>query len=396
MAKCNANLDRLRGHKIKLYPTDEQKAMINKVINIYRAVYNIGLDMQTTNYKNGKKYIQYYQMCKVFSNMRNNDPDYQWLNEITMSTIRQALVNLDHAFKNFFNKVFLYPKFKSKKHSRKSFMVRSDRVYIRDDRYIQVPDIGIIYTKYHQIPLGSRVYNASIVFDGYDYWFTCQYEREFINMDNIPKSEPIGVDVGIRNLITTSNGEFYKLSDTRKYEKRLKRQQRRLQKSYDHYIAESMRTKTKYEDVPKSKNMQKRLNKRFKTIQKIRNKRKNDIHTATKRIVDSNPSAIVIEDIRTKDLIHTTPWIRKYKPCFGMIHDILKYKAEDRNIPIIIANHNYPSSQICSRCGNKRKVYHETYKCNVCGLKIDRDLNAAINLRNLAYQNCINYICEVV
>lgn len=394
MPRCNANVNRLRGHKIKLYPTAYQITKIHTVINTYRAVYNIALGIQIDTYNNGKKYIQYYDMCKIFSDMRKNDPKYEWLNEITMSTIRQALVDLDHAYKNFFNKFRLFPKFKSKRYSKKSFMIRSDRIYIRNTDYIQIPDIGVIYTKTHNLPIGGRVYNASIVFDGYFYWFTCQYEREQIYLD-CNKSKPIGIDVGVRNMITTSNGDFYKFSDTSKYEKRLKRQQRRLQKSYNYYIAESMRTKTKYEDVPKSKNMQKRLLARFKTIQKIKNKRKNDMHTATKRIVDSNPSAIVIEDIRTRQLIQTTPWIRKHKPCFGMIHQMLKYKAEDRNIPIIVANHNYPSSQICSRCGNKHKVYHHTYKCPICGLKIDRDLNAAINLENLAYQIDTNYIFKV-
>lgn len=394
MPKCNANLDRLRGHKIKLYPTDDQIIQIQKVINTYRAVYNIALGIQIENYKNSGKYIQYYDMCKLIADMRKNNPEYEWFNEVTMSTIRQALVNLDHAYKNFFNKFRLFPKFKSKRYSKKAFMVRSDRVYIRQPDYIQIPDIGIIYTKTHNLPIGKRVYNASVIFDGYFYWFTCQYEKEKIDLGE-NKSDPIGVDVGIRNMITTSNGEFYKFSDTSKYEKRLKRQQRRLQKSYNHYIAESMRTKTKYEDVPKSKNMYKRLLSRFKTIQRIKNKRKNDMHTATKRIVESNPSAIVIEDIRTRDLIQNTPWIRKYKPNFGMIHQMLKYKAEDRNIPIIVANHNFPSSQICSRCGNKHKVYHSIYKCPICGLKIDRDLNAAINLRNLVYQNNTNYIFKV-
>lgn len=394
MPRCSANVDRLRGCKIKLYPTEIQKNKIDTIVNTYRAVYNIGLNIQNENYKNGIKHTSYYDMCKLFSKMRNEDPDYEWLNRISMSTIRQSLLDLDHAFKNFFTKFRFYPKFKSKKHAKKSFMLRSDRIYIRDG-YIGIPDIGNIYAKNHNIPIGIRVYNASVVFDGYFYWFTCQYEKEMIELECC-KSEPVGIDVGLRNMITTSNGEFYNFSDSSKYEKRLKRQQRRLQKSYNYYISESMRTKTKYEDIPKSKNMQKRLLNRFKTIQKIKNKKKNDIHTATKRIVDANPSSIVIEDIRTRELISNNVWIREKTPCFGMIHNILTYKAKDRGIPVIVANHNFPSSQICSRCGNIRKVYHKTYKCPVCGLKIDRDINAALNLRDLAYQKFDNYIYKVV
>ena len=186
------------------------------------------------------------------------------------------------------------------------------------------------------------------------------------------------------------------MSDTSKYEKRLKRQKRRLSKHYKKYLELSVRTTTKYDDIPKSKNMQKLLYKQHKTIEKIKNKRHNDINVATKRIVDKNPKAIVIEDIRVTRLLSTQPWMRKYIPsmCFYEIRRQIEYKAADRGIPIIVADEHYPSSQICSRCGNIHKVYKDKYNCPVCGLKIDRDLNAAYNLRNLAYQN-VNSTYEV-
>lgn len=388
MSRILANPNRLRGYRIKLYPTDEQIKMINSNVNSYRAIYNIGLGLQNQNYSNGNSYIKYFDMCKIFSDMRNNNPNYYWFNDIQLSTIRQALRDLDNAFKNFFEKRTNYPKFKTKRKSKKFFTTRSERTHIKNN-YIRVPGIGLIDAKNHIIPMNCRLYNTGISFDGYDYWFYCQVEKDIIEIpQTIRNRNPIGVDVGIRNMITTSNGDYYHFSDTSKLEKRLKRQQRRLQKSYNKYLIMSMLTKTKYEDIPKSKNMQKRLKSQFKTYAKIKNKKHNDIHNATKSIVETYPSAIVIEDIKVSDQLKNS-WLKRFTPnmLYYEIHRQLKYKAEDRNIPVIIANRDFPSSQICSRCGNIHKVYgNHRFICKNCGLRIDRDLNAAINLRNLACQ----------
>ena len=386
MPRCIANTDRLRGHRIKIYPTEEQIALINCNINSYRAIYNIALDLQNRNYNDGNRYIKYFDMCKIFSDMRNNNPEYSWFKQIQLSTIRQALRDLDNAFNNFFNKKTRYPRFKSKKRSKKFFTTRSERTNIKNN-YIRIPGIGLVDGKDHHIP-NTRLYNTGLTFDGYNYWFYCQIETDTIETPLYIKDRtPIGIDVGIRNMITTSTGDYYHFSDTRKYEKRLKRQQRRLQKSYDKYLKQSMLTKTKYEDIPKSKNMQKRLRDRYRTYSKIRNKKRNDIHNATKCIVESYPSAIVIEDLSVTNQLKKG-WMRKFYPnmLFYEIHRQIIYKAEDRNIPIIVADKQFPSSQTCSRCGSIRKIYgNKTFICHKCGFKIDRDLNAAYNLRNLAY-----------
>ena len=386
MPRCIANTDRLRGRRIKIYPTEEQIKLINCNINSYRAIYNIALDLQNRNYNDGNSYITYFDMCKIFSDMRNNNPEYEWFKQIQLSTIRQALRDLDNAFKNFFNNKTRYPRFKSKKRSKKFFTTRSERTNVKD-HYIRIPGIGLVEGKNHNIP-NTRLFNTGLSFDGYDYWFYCQIETDTIEPQFYIKNRtPIGIDVGIRNMITTSTGDYYHFSNTRKYEKRLKRQQRRLQKSYDKYLNQSMLTKTKYEDIPKSKNMQKRLRDQYKTYSKIRNKKHNDIHNATKRIVESYPSAIVIENLSVTNQLKQG-WMRKFCPnmLFYEIHRQIIYKAKDRNIPIIIADAQFPSSQLCSRCGSIRKIYgNKTFICHRCGFRIDRDLNAALNLENLAY-----------
>lgn len=382
------NPDLLRGIVVEINPTDDQKKLIHRTIEIYRAVYNLAIDIHKKRYDEFGKSTSYYTLAKIFSDMRNNDPEYSWLKEIPISTIRQALVSAIKAYDAFFKGNSKYPKYKSRKRSKKFFVTRSERTHSCGE-YIKISGIGMVYAKNNTIPSNTRLYHTQLTYDGYGrYYFSCQIERDPIVLE-CEKHEPIGVDVGIRNMIATSDGEYYHFSDTSKYNKRLKRQSKRLSKHYRKYLDISIHTRTKYDDIPKSKNMQKLLYKQHKTIEKIKNKRSNDINVATKRIVDKNPEAIVIEDIKVKRFL-SKPWMRKYAPsmCFYEIRRQLEYKAADRGIPVIVADKYYPSSQICSRCGNIRKIYnYERYNCPVCGLKIDRDLNAAINLRNLAYQN---------
>lgn len=388
------NTDCIKGFRIKLYPTNSQKIEIDRNIQLSRAIYNLGLEMQNNVYKNGGKYIRYFDMITEFSRMRNNDEDKYWMKEISIGTIREVLQNLDNAFMRFFNKQNNHPKFKSRKYSKKTFPVRSDRTTIYG-KYIRISGLKdpMILAKNHNIPENKRMYNTIISFDGYNYWFSCTIESEKVCMHNIEKSEPIGIDVGIVNMITTSDGAFYKFSDSKKYEKRLRRQQRRLSKDYNKYYNQSLDTRTKYEDIPKSKNHYKRLEKRFKTISKMRNKRLNDIHTATKQIVSKNPSAIVIENISVREQLRDK-WFRKYvnvnQVMYYEIHRQLKYKASNRNIPVITAEKGYASSQICSRCGNRGYLKHRIFRCSHCGYKEDRDLNAAYNLRNLAITSLPN------
>lgn len=388
----------LIGFKVKIYPNQDQKDQINKQINLARAVYNIGLDMQNKAYDNGEGYIKLYDMMARFAKMRNEDPDYAWLKDMSVGTMRIVLKNLDNAFSNFFGSCkeenpqmdFGYPKFKSKKRSKKSFPVRPERTHAYGNK-ILISGIKdqLVLAKDHHIPEKCRLYDTYITFDGYDYWFSGSYidhDRTHIDMSDREQTDAIGIDVGVVNMITTSNGDFYKLPDTSKEEKRLKRQQRHLDKDYRKYLGISMSTKTKYYDVPKSKNHQKRLAAQHKTMAKIYNKRRTAIHTATKQIVEQYPSAIVIENISVKEQLQTQPWMRKYAPqmMFNTIHNQIKYKAANRGIPVIIAEPNFASTLTCSNCGARGYTRHRKFTCSKCGFTADRDLNAAYNLRNLA------------
>ena len=379
-----------KGFRVKIYPTEDQKREINKILHVTRSVYNLGLEIQIKNYKNGGKYITLFELNKLFTQLTHGD-EYPWLKSIKSTFIREELRRIDDAFNKFFKKINRFPKFKSRKRCKKSFGCRSDRTYIRGE-YIQISGItGLVLAKDHHIPNDVRLWQTTVSTDGYDnYWFSCKICIDPIDMSDIPKSEAIGVDVGIVNMITTSDGDIFKFSDTSKLEKRKKRIDRRLSKDYQKYYQQSLDTRTKYEDIPKSKNHKKRQALAHKIGSKIFNKRKTEINTATKRIVDKNPSAIVIENISVKKMLkEDASWIRQYAPVmmFYEMHRQIKYKAELRGIPVIVAPEKYPSSQICNNCGCKGYFKHRQFICSNCGYTENRDINAAKNLRDLAYQN---------
>lgn len=407
MKLCKCNTENLKGYKVKLYPDEDQKEKLLSFASFARYVYNFGLSIEEEQYQKNGEFIHFNQLCKIFGEKRNAEGN-EWMKDIPLTIARFALKNVIQAYLKFFDKNLQnrHPRYKSKRKSKKSFNIRAERIYIYGE-YISIEGFSGKYgnrilAKDHHIPTGKdiRYRNAAISYDGDDFWLSLLVEYKYnpnvviIDESITPKSEPIGIDVGIRNLVTTSDGEFYHLPDTSKYQKRRKRQQRRLQKDYDKLLAESNRTKTKYEDLPKSKNMLKRQAALRKTYRKIHNINFNYIHHMTKHIVEKNPSAIVIEDISVRDLTRRNPALHKYQPqmMFYEIHSQIKYKAENRNIPVIIAPHDYPSTKKCSRCGGVKEKMNpgqKTYICRECGYREDRDLNAAYNLRNLAYETII-------
>lgn len=390
ISKPSEDLSLFNGYKIKIYPTEEQKQKILKAISLYRATYNLALELQIKAYKEENRHIQYYEMSEIFSNLRNNNPEYAWLKGIQIGTIRRAIVNLDRGFDKFFDKVNKFPKFKSRRKSKKCFHTRSERTNVYGNK-IYIPELGLVEGKNHPIPTGARLHQTVVTYDGYDFWFSCNTAKtELVDMYDIPQSEPVGIDVGIRNMITTSDGDFYHLPNLSKLDKRLRRQQKKLSKDYSKYIDLSIHTRTKYEDVPKSNNFYKRLYKMHKTQSKITNSRLTAIHTATKRIVDKNPAAIVVEDISVRSMIRDNKSLKKRLPqmVFNLIHHQLEYKSKERGIKFMKADKYFPSTKKCSNCGCINDIGNKKiYTCRVCGFTIDRDLNAAYNLRDLAYQN---------
>lgn len=374
----------IRGYKVKIHPNKEQQILMNKTFGCARFAYNWTLNKQLEAFNNGQKFISEGELRKEFTNfkkdMKANGED--WLYEIPNNATKQAIKDCFRAYKNFFNKKSQRPKFKSKKHSKLSFYNDTYKIKIFSNK-IQLEVIGTInLAEKDRIPNG-KVYNPRISFDGLNYWLSVNVEvdeKQINKNTNTEKTEPLGIDLGIKTLMTCSNKMNFNRIDTRKEVKKLKRLQRRVSR----YYLEMKKNKT----TEKSKNLLKLEKSILKQHKRIANIRLNNIHQITTNIIKLNPSHIVIEDLASSDMMKNKHLSQKIADCsFYEIRRQLEYKCEWNNINLIIADRWFASSKLCSNCGNKKdklSLSERIYKCDYCSCIIDRDFNASINLKNLA------------
>ena len=402
--KINPNTQYYKGHKYKIYPTEEQKQKLDRYIDLYRYVYNWALAREQEIYelyKNGKSnksFYTHFDLNKLYIKFRNL-PENQWLLELPVGTAYNAIRDMISAYKNYFNKITKNkPIFKSKKNSKKSFSTKKERFYIDNNciRMEGLPYGDRIDLRFNcNISKNNTCINPTISKDYFgDYYISfCTVENK-IPIDN-KNGKIIGIDLGVRNTLTTSikiNNDNYHQQPLEKI-RRLKRirAKRQIKVSRDQHrrFNEAKRTKTKYENIPKSKRQIKREKSVNKINRKIHNIKNTYYDTIIKRIIDINPKAIVMEDFKYNKIINSQKYIARYMvdTSFYAITQKMKYQCNKRNISFIQAPAQYPSSQICSACGNILKLgSNKMYKCPICGNTLDRDLNAAYNLENYYYQ----------
>ena len=387
----------IRGHKYQIYPTEDQARQLDTYINLYRYVYNWGLSKEKElyeKYKQGlseKKFYSYFDLTGIFTIIRN-DPEFYWLKNIPYNTAKNALKDVVDSYKKFFNRQNNFPKFKTKKKSKPSFKTKKDSFKINKS-FIKIEGV-----KTH-ISLGfdsdlciiSKCIGPSISKDNLgNYYVSFSLEEESKSLE-IPKSEPIGIDLGVRRTFTLSTGEIYNQPKEKldRLERRRRRIDRHVTRDINRRQAEARHTKTKYEDIPKSKRAIKRELKRLKIYRKIHNIKDTYYHTITKQIVMRNPEYVCMETFSVNKMNKENKTISKllHSASFYDITQKIKDKCEKYNIPFIQAPRYYPSTKMCSNCGSIKDMNSKhTYKCPVCGMVEDRDINAAINLMNYGSQ----------
>ena len=352
-----------------------------KSIGCSRFAYNWGINRVQEYKEQGKKYSM-NEIRKEFTQLKKQD-EFKWLNEVSNKTMVESMRNLDSAFKRFFKKTGGYPKFKTKRKSRQSFYVRYDNLYFLDN-ICNIEKIGKVKFKTdYDIPKGRnicRFSNPYCSFDGKYWYLSFGFEVEE-NQTTLNNDLSIGIDLGIKDLAICSNGMVFKninkTKKVKKLKKRLKRLQRQVSRKY-----EANKEGNKF---VKTNNIIK-LEKQIKLIhRKLSNIRNNYIHQATNKIIKLKPYRVVMEDLNVKGMMknkHLSKAIQE-QGFYEFIRQ-MKYKCEFNGIQFIQADRYFPSSKLCSCCGSIKKdlkLKDRVYKCD-CGLEIDRDLNASINLSN--------------
>ena len=364
--------------KIRLFPTKEQEILMFKSIGCSRFVYNWALNRCNERYEKGEKY-SIKEIRKEFTQFKKNE-SYKWLNEVSSKALVEAIRNLDKAFQNFFERIGKYPKFKTKRKSRQSFYVRYDRLHFKDD-VCNIEKIGKVKFKTNYAIPNCKYKNPYCSYDG-RYWYLSFGIEVEENQTTLNKDLSLGIDLGVKDLAVCSNEiRFKNINKTKrvkKLKKRLKRLQRQISRKY-----EANKEGNKF---VKTNNIIK-LEKQIKLLyRKLSNIRKNHIHQATNKIIKLKPYRIVMENLNVSGMMknkHLSKAIAEQ--CFYEFIRQIKYKSKFNGIEFIQVDRFYPSSKKCSCCGNIKKdlkLKERIYICNECGNRIDRDLNASINLAN--------------
>ena len=378
-----------RAYKIEINPTDDQKSKIHQTIGVSRFIYNFYIAHNKEIYEKEGKFVSGMDFSKWLNNEYiPNNQDKKWIKEVSSKATKQAIMNGDKAFRDFFKGAKGFPRFKKKKNQDvKAYFPKNNKTDWTLERHrVKIPTLGWVRLKeFGYIPKNSVVKSGTVSQKADRYYVSILVEETYIKISN-PNNEGLGIDLGIKEFAICSNGNKFKninkTSTVKKIEKKLKREQRKLSRKY-----ESLKIRNKKEKGGNatSQNIQKQVVKVQKLHQRLANIRTDYINKIVSSIIKQKPSYITIEDLNVKGMMknkHLSKAIASQK--FFEFKTKLMSKCKQNNIELRIVDRFYPSSKTCSNCGKIKKdlkLSDRIYKCD-CGFTIDRDLNASINLKN--------------
>lgn len=383
--------------KIRLKPTTEQEILFRKSAGVSRWAYNFFLGENERIYREyidngkvGKKSISEGDVRKYINNILK-PTTHSWLKEVGSNVMKQGVKDASLALQRYFKGLSGKPKFKSKHKDRPSFYVNYESLSRKQGGF-QGEKIGFVKTSeaLPKLNKNEKYSNPRITFDGKYWYLSVGYEVQESTVELTDES--LGIDLGVKDLAICSNGKVYKninkTQRVKKLEKKLKREQRKLSRKIENNIQsyKSNRNPIYKRPLKECQNIQKQ-NRLIRNIhRKLANIRQNHLHQTTTEIVKTKPSRIVMESLNVSGMMknkHLSKAIQQQK--FYEFKRQIEYKSKLNGIEFIQVDKFYPSSKTCSCCGNIKKdlkLSDRMYKCDVCGLVIDRDYNASINLAN--------------
>lgn len=390
----------LKGFRVRLLPTEEQERLLWQNVGAARFAWNWGLALQMQRFENGEKLLGEYALRSEFLKLKTL-PEYDWLNGVSSKAPVFALFDLMTAYKRFFRtqangekftaktrerarrlkrKLTPYdmaghPKFKKRSRCKPCFAQPNERLYFVDGCAVLLK-IGHVRIRTDRVlPQGigtGKYYNPRVSFDNGKWILSFAMEVE--SQDYVLGDYSVGVDLGIKHLAVVSCAGTHLVFDNINKTRRVKRLKRQLKH------AQRMASKKK----KRSKNQEKAYARCVRLHQKIASIRNDHTHKTTRKIVDLLPNRIVVEDLNVSGMMKNRHLARAVaEQCFYKFRTQLTYKCAERGIDLVVADRFYPSSKKCSSCGAIHKgltLKDRTFQCPNCGLSIDRDLNAALNL----------------
>ena len=376
----------LKSFKTEINPTEEQKVKIRKTIGTCRYIYNFYLAHNKELHDNGEKFMS----GKSFSVWLNNEylpknPDKLWIKEVSSKSVKRSIENGCVSFTRFFKHQSAFPNFKKKgKSDVKMYFVKNNPKDCRCERHrINIPSLGWVRMKekgyFPTTKDGYVIKSGHVSIKADRYYVSVLIEIPNNKIAN-NSNKGIGIDLGLKDFAIVSNGKTYKninrSTRIKKLEKQLIREQRSLSRKYENL---------KKGESTQRANIQKQKLKVQKLHHKMDNIRTDHINKTIAEIVKTKPSYITIEDLNVKGMMKNrclSKAVASQK--FYEFRTRLKAKCDENGIELRVADRFYPSSKTCHHCGSVRKnlkLSDRIYRCE-CGYVADRDLNAALNLKD--------------
>lgn len=354
----------LKGFKYRLYPNKKQEILLDKHIGASRFIYNLALETKLLAYSGGKNYLSFFDLSKQIPDLKKECP---WLKEIIAQSIQASLKNTDNAFKAFYKGQNNFPKYKLKGKGRQSFHIPQD-IKIENNRLF-IPKFKKGIKIELSRPIKGIIKSATISRTPTGKYFVsilCETGEQNLPKQEITKETILGLDLGLKHFLITSDGEFV---DNPRY----------LQKS---------ESKLKYLQSKSSRYKGKKYKQKFrKCHEKVANQRRDFLHKTSTKLIRENQS-IAVEDLDVKGMLKSENLAHSISDAgWSMFKEMLKYKSEWYGINFLQIGRFEPSSQVCSCCGHqnkKLKLGDREWVCYICGINHNRDINAAMNIKNFA------------
>ena len=388
----------LLGNRVMLQPTENQIQDFIRFAGTSRFVWNECKRVCDSLYAESKEYATLQYLIEHIQELKYNNPNYTWLQDVPEAVAKQAIKDLLKAYSRFYRNLNIYgfdskepdkyrPKYKKRGKCKLSFYQRVDNLHKTDDIHIKITGIKkpVKCRALKGVDLPDKIKNPRVSFDGKYWYLSYSVEVESIKITGEYEVEYLGIDLGVKDLAVFSTGEHFsninKGDEVRKLTKRLKRLQKQVSRKYESNVTYDSRGNKVYH---KTNNI-KKLEREIKLLnRRIVNIRKTYMYEVIKSAVRTKPQTIVLEDLNVSGMLQN-PKLAKViqEESLYEFRRILTYKCELNGINLVIADRWFPSSKRCSCCGEIKQnltLKDRIFRCDHCGFTADRDENGALNL----------------
>ena len=376
----------IRGEVVRLFPTPEQEKLFRKCIGYARFSYNYCKEYDDNYVKTHNTRLSIYDLPKLIVELKHSG-DYDWMKELPAAVAKQAARDFAQAKTNSkrIYKNASHTSYKKKHDHKQSFFCDPYRTKIKSNKRVYLSKIGDVKMS-RSLPRGVRLKDPRVIRQYGKWYLSASFDVEDIKKE-ILTEETVGIDMGLKDLMILSDGTVYENINNEGKIKKLDKEKRRLESSLS-------RKRVKGAKV-QSKNYYKTRTKYYRVIKKLNDIRKDYRHQVTRDVINKRPKRIVLENLDIKGMSKDATKVKAIsEAAWYTLRVYLTYKAEESGIEVVIADKYFPSSQLCNCCGYKNNQVKDlnirTWVCPKCGTDHNRDLNAALNLKDYPDKYCTN------